>query len=231
MLSIIAAPLGIADRPSAQLLGASQLRATLRVAAHCTPPLRYMKKYEAVIRSASPLLMDKFNMEVLAQSTRAISAKSPTPQEEAEQSVYRTKQDEICFPGAAIARLLRDAGSNHKVKGSRKSVRFVVPSAVRIIEENIKLTNGDGKTFVESFGVDTRSVVNRSTGGRRLCHRARFENWSMRFRIAINEVLLEPDLVRLLLQEGGEQRGIGSFRPEKGGPFGTFTVVEWNESK
>lgn len=188
-----------------------------------------MKKYEAVIVGQSPLLTSKFDLDVLDNAARPISAKSVTPQEAAEASVYRDAQARLSFPTPAIARLLRDAGTNHKMKGTRRSVRYVVPAAVRLIGEMTLLTNGDGKTAVTSYGIDTRSVVNRATKGRRLCHRARFEHWSMRLQLTVNDSLLEPDLVRLLLSEGGEQLGIGAFRPEKGGPFGTFAVVEWNE--
>jgi hypothetical protein len=35
--------------------------------------------------------------------------------------------------------------------------------------------------------------------------------------------------VNKLLVEGSQQIGIGAFRPEKGGPFGTFLVTEWKE--
>jgi len=175
--------------------------------------------------------MDKFNIECLDNATRPISAKTPTPQEEAESSVYRDKQGRIAFPTPAISRILRDSGTNHKVKGTRRSVRFVVPAAVRLIGDLILVTNGDGKTSVDSYSVDTRSTVNPSTKGRHLCHRARFEHWSMRLQLTVNETLLHPDLVKQLLQEGGEQLGIGSFRPEKGGPFGCFTVAEWGEIK
>lgn len=91
------------------------------------------------------------------------------------------------------------------------------------------LTNGDGKTPIDGYTVDARSVVTRATGGRRMSYRARFEHWSIRFRVLINESLLEPTMVKTLLVEGGEQRGIGSFRAEKGGPFGTFEVVAWGE--
>ena len=33
-----------------------------------------------------------------------------------------------------------------------------------------------------------------------------------------------------LLQEAGQSIGIGDFRPEKRGPFGTFRVVKFDEA-
>jgi len=58
-----------------------------------------------------------------------------------------------------------------------------------------------------------------------MCHRPRFECWSGKFTVRINETLLPVDFVQQLLTEGGQQIGIGDFRPEKGGPFGTSNRV------
>lgn len=33
--------------------------------------------------------------------------------------------------------------------------------------------------------------------------------------------------MRQLIVEGAEQIGLGDYRPEKGGPFGTSCLVEW----
>ena len=57
---------------------------------------------------------------------------------------------------ALIGRLLREAGSNHKLKGSRKSAKFVVPAAVLVLDDAIILRNGDGQTPIKDFEVDSR---------------------------------------------------------------------------
>jgi hypothetical protein len=59
-------------------------------------------------------------------------------------------------------------------------------------------------------------------------HRARFNEWSGKVSLRVNEKIIDDQLVRQLLNEGGEQIGIGDFRPEKGGPFGTFGIVLWD---
>ena len=58
-------------------------------------------------------------------------------------------------------------------------------------------------------------------------HRPRFDEWSAAFSLIVNENLLPVDFVLQLLTEAGLQVGIGDFRPEKKGPFGTFQVVSW----
>lgn len=60
-------------------------------------------------------------------------------------------------------------------------------------------------------------------------HRPRYENWSMEFILEVQDDLLSVDLCQQLLTEAGLQVGIGDFRPEKRGPFGSFRVTQWKE--
>ncbi len=189
-----------------------------------------MKHIQVLIKGTDPLLLHRFDApEEIAEPTRRITKSYGTPQEQAERGTYRDEKGNLVVPTSALARMLRDSGGNHKLRGSRRSARFVVPSAVRVQGEYIPLTNGDGSTPLTHFCVDSRPVTNAATKGRILAHRPRFNHWSLRFVIRVNELLLEPDFVKNLMIEGGEQLGIGTFRIEKGGPFGSFTVVEWSE--
>jgi len=197
------------------------------VAPHSTAQHSPMKTVQIVVRGTSPLLMDKFNADVLTPRTRKVDVQRETPQEEAKRQLYVMPDGAFYIPSAAIARLLRDAGANHKQRGSRKSVRHIVPAAVRVDGPYLKLTNGDGKTLLTHFAVDSRSGVIPATKGRVMIHRPMFENWSLNFALQIDESLLSADFVRELLIEGGKQIGIGSFRLEKGGEFGAFEITEW----
>lgn len=189
-----------------------------------------MKLIRVTIKGTTPLLTQRFNESAEIQSaTRKAVVSVKTPREEAEKVTYRDSQGRFYFPGAAFSRLLRESGSNHKMRGTRKSVKYVVPASVLVIEDAILLTNGDGKTLMKDYEVDSRSVVIPSTKGRVMKYRPRFDEWSMTFQIRVNEEILEPDFVHTLLSEGGQQIGLGDFRPAKGGPFGTFQVIEWKE--
>lgn len=192
-----------------------------------------MKRFEVQIVGDTALLQHRFGEEAEAasgKSTRRVQLKDDeTPRQAAEKVCYKDVEGRFYFPGAAIGRLLREAGGAHKQKGSRKSVKFIVPAAVLVLDDAVVIRNGDGKTPVKDFEVDSRPVVIPATKGRVMRHRPRFDAWSATFQIRVNEQVLGPDVVHRLLQEGGEQIGIGDYRPEKGGPFGTFRVVKWEE--
>lgn len=186
---------------------------------------------QVTIKGTTPLLQNRFNESAeQSGSTRAVLVNRGTPRDEALKSAY-IKDGCHWFPGAAISRLLREAGSNHKLKGSRKSAKFVVPAAVLVLDDAVWLRNGDLKTQIKEFEVDSRPVVIPATKGRIMRHRPRHDVWSATFNVRINEQILPIDFVQQLLTEGGQQIGIGDFRPEKGGPFGTFNVMEWKNQK
>lgn len=189
-----------------------------------------MKTYIAHIAGTTPLLQHRFTEQNEQEAaTRKMLVARGTPREEADKVAYRAGNGHFYLPGAAIARLLREAGSNHKLKGTRRSAKFVVPAAILVVEDAITLLNGEGMEPVNSFEVDSRPVTIPATKGRIMRHRPRFDAWSAKLTLRINENLLPPDFVHRLLVEGGQQIGVGDFRPEKGGPFGTFNVVLWEE--
>jgi len=192
-----------------------------------------MKTILATIKGTTSLLQHRFGekAEVAVQAnTRRmkVEANTATPRDAAEQVSYQRDDGTFYFPGAAVGRLIREAGGGHKIKGSRKSAKYVVPAAVLVMDDTVTIADEDGKP-VGDFEVDSRPVVIPATKGRVMRHRPRFDRWSAKVTIRVNDEILDPDFVHRLLVEGGQQIGLGDFRPEKGGPFGTFIVTEWSE--
>lgn len=188
-----------------------------------------IKTVEIEVTGVTALLVHKFDeSNEQAKSTRKVIQDHGTPREQAEKVVYKSA-DGFYFPGTWLAGSITEAGGNHKLRGSRKSAKFVVPAAVRIVESEISILNGDGKSKVKDFEVDSRPVTIPATKGRVMRHRPRFDCWSAKATVKINEDLLPEDFVHQLFNEAGEQQGIGDFRPNKRGPFGTFRVTSWQE--
>ena len=79
--------------------------------------------------------------------------------------------------------------------------------------------------------VDARPVTIPATKGRVMRYRPRFNEWGAKFNVLVNDDILDVDTVHQLLNEAGLTIGIGDFRPEKRGPFGTFRVTKFEEVK
>lgn len=192
----------------------------------------FMKTFMVQIEGVSSLLQNRFSETQQADSpTRANTAKErPLPRDQATKAAYLHDDGRCYMPGAAFARLLREAGGGHKVTGTRKSVKYVVPSATLILDDSVDICKLDG-TVYKDFEVDSRPVVIPSTKGRVMRHRPRWDSWRVKFSVQVDEDVLSPKLVHQLIEEGGRKIGVGDFRPEKGGPFGRFAVVSWDEVK
>lgn len=184
--------------------------------------------YRTTVKGVSSLLMHRFDESAeAAEATRKIHLKSEDPRDAAEKCAHRAPDGSLYLPGASFGRLLREAGGAHKQRGSRKSLKYVVPSAILVVQEIVTLHDDTGKPLTD-FEVDSRPVVIPSTKGRIMRHRPRLNAWSATFDIDVSEDLIDASTVQQLLTEGGRALGVGDFRPEKGGPFGRFMVTNWS---
>lgn len=187
-----------------------------------------MKQIEVWFEGTTPMLQHRATEEALSGRTRNNSPGSEDdPRDVAERAVYRLPSKQLAIPGAAVARMIREAGGAHKARGSRKSLKYIVPAAVLVLDDLCGLFLADRRTPLTDYEVDSRPVTIPATKGRVMRHRARFNEWACCVRLRINEVILDEKMVRQLCVEGLQQVGLGDFRPEKGGPFGTGDVVSW----
>lgn len=188
-----------------------------------------MKQILVEIRGMTPLLIHRFGEQPeLAKPTRKTMVQARDPREEATKAAYIAPDGTYYFSAFSIPNAMGAAGSNHKMVGSRKTLRFVVPSAVRMLSDMVTILNGEGPATY--FDVDSRPVTIPATKGRIMRHRPRFHEWGARFTLSIDDTQLSTEDAHTLLTEAGRSIGIGDFRPEKRGPFGTFRVIRFDES-
>lgn len=188
------------------------------------------KIVDVEIRGVTALLQHRFteNAEVeTGKSTRRMTVEEGVdPRKIAEAAAYRDPNGRSA--GSAILRALMEAAGAHKMKGSRRSAKYVVPAAVILTDDVMYLGNGSPGE-APKLEVDSRPIVIPATKGRVMRHRARFNEWCATFSLEVNEEVLPTTFVHQILVEAGTQIGIGDYRPEKGGPFGRFQVTKWQE--
>lgn len=61
--------------------------------------------------------------------------------------------------------------------------------------------------------------------------RAKFDDWSVTFRVDIDPELVDKDQLDLWLDIAGRRIGLGDWRPEKSGTYGRFETVNIKEHK
>ena len=186
---------------------------------------------EAWVQGTTPMLQHRATEEALGgNGTRQNTvSERPNPRDICEAAIYRMASKQIAVPGSAFARMLREAGGSHKAKGSRKSLKYLVPAAALVLDDLCGLFLKDRKTAITDFEIDSRPVTIPATKGRIMRHRARFNEWSTKVNLRINDDILTEDVMRRLMVEGLQQVGLGDYRPERGGPFGTSDLVSWQQ--
>lgn len=190
-----------------------------------------MKTIEVWIEGVSPLLIHRFGDQAQADSgkqTRRVQLKEELPRDIAEKGVHRDPSGGLCIAGVGISRAIAEMGGGHKQRGSRKSLKYLVPAAVTVAEDLAPLFLKDRVTRATDYEVDSRAVVIPATKGRVMRHRARLDEWTARFTLRLRTEVLDESIIRQLLEEAGTGNGLGDYRVQRGGPFGIFAVVCWD---
>lgn len=192
-----------------------------------------MSKIRCTIQGSAPLLMNRFTEAAAAKlsagtSSSVVIGSRGTPRDQAEPKLYRSADGRPMLPGPNIFRGLIDAGTFHKAgrKQITTSKSSLVPAGLQIEELECFVTDPFKKSTPE-WEVDSRSVVNPSTGGRMMCHRPRFDAWAISFTLIVDDRMFDHSIVRILVDDLGTKIGLGDFRPARKGPFGRFLVSHW----
>lgn len=90
------------------------------------------------------------------------------------------------------------------------------------------ITDADPQPLVEIFGAPKmrEDHVRLSGGSADLTYRAEFPEWTAKLTVKYVVTSIDGDSVISLIEAGGSYVGIGDWRPERGGLFGTFQVDE-----
>lgn len=193
-----------------------------------------MRTYQVKISGLSPLLLDRFTAEAeigILEGTRAVKNSEVDPRQQVIHSAYRDNEDRLFVPGENIYRSLLGAGKFHK--DGRKQVTTAKSSilcgCVFVTSEAAYLSRNGRVLTTKDIEIDTRSIVIMG-GARQVKRRPRIElEWVATFDLEVDETTFKVSFIKQLLTDAGKRVGIGSFRPEKTGPFGRFVISGWEE--
>lgn len=182
--------------------------------------------YKVTIEGISPLLINRFseNAEVSETIKRSGKKDYGTPREQAEKTAYKDEDGKIWIPSIWIKGAITTISSDYKIPGSRKSLKSIIGGTILPIDEKCYFTPN---LNIKDIEIDSRPVVIQRA--RVMRHRARIENWRLSTEFFLDESLLDEKTFNQLICEAGKRSGIGDYRPQKGGPFGRFVLVEFKK--
>ncbi|MEK7150954.1 MAG: hypothetical protein AAB783_02025 [Patescibacteria group bacterium] len=174
--------------------------------------------------------MSDETLEELRTGVRQPIQKDRPIQAVAKEKLYTDVDDKtIGVPVEMLFASLREAGRGVKLEGMKKvstAEGTVLPAFLTICDPFLPLTN-------QEWVVDKRRG-NMQNGGKNtaVCVvRPKFIKWGFEVTIELDEKQFGADNCRKLFDLAGSRQGLGSFRPNKGGTFGRFRVVEWESKK
>jgi hypothetical protein len=174
------------------------------------------------IIGTSPLIVHRFSEKAKRQMLDAMQGrKSPKtakdPQAEYEAAFYRLKNDEYGFPSIAF--------KSATVGGARFYSGITMTALKQFIFFDGEI-GADGQKLVRIEGEAhmREDVVKVGRNGTDLRYRPEFSTWSATLDVIYVVSALTRGSVLSLIDAGGMGVGVGEWRPEKDGDFGTFKV-------
>lgn len=181
-------------------------------------------KIEVKIRGLSPLLMNRLLSEDLQSEGTSKRKKQYIPEVEARKKAYITEIDgkeQLYIPNTWLYSMLVKAAGEYKPKGRRTSLSSLLAGTIRVEPEKILLGHCN-------YEIDERPV--RIQQAKVLAWRPKINDWGAEFQIIYNKLHITEDVARGLeniLADGGIRLGIGDFRPQHKGWFGTFVIEKY----
>lgn len=176
------------------------------------------------ILGTTPLIVHRFSEKAKRQMLDAMQGrKSPkeskNPEAEYDAAFYRTKDDRYGFPVVAFKQATVGAARFYP----RNSVTMTALKQFLFIRGEIGV-DGQGLAIIEGEPHMREDVVRVGRGGTDLRYRPEFSEWSTALEVTYVTSALTRSSVLSLIDAGGMGVGVGEWRPERDGDFGTYRI-------
>lgn len=183
-----------------------------------------MKRINVTIEGQTPLLMNSPKAMLEPQEEVTTKTKKYDQKAEAEKVAYKTKSGFLYVPNTALKGCLINASAWKKA--GKYALKPIIAGGVRVPVEELIIKDKKGKPL-KSYDIDLRTVVIQRA--RVVKARPKIFDWKLDFELLYNEQLIpNPEIIKTVLEEGGDRVGLLDFRPAKTGEFGTFKVTKFN---
>jgi hypothetical protein len=169
------------------------------------------------VAGTASLIQNKFSQKAIEEMLRkhmgfSVQREKKKPREIIENATIRNVDGRVCVPPTAFKKaMLTAAGSLKTLKKTQLRTQLFV------LGQSIPITYTDQ---VPRMDIVRTSGMARTPDVR---FRPEFVDWKARLRIEFDDVLAVQTVVDLLYRAGSV--GLGEWRPEKDGVFGTFQVT------
>ena len=182
---------------------------------------------------------EKAKREMLAKQVKAVRAakEARDPQGDFVSSLYEMSEGVYGFPVTGIKNCI--LASAHKDRGVARSAVMqslfleaemtrVRPAMAGAICDMPLVRIWGSAPEMREDSVKIGSGLNKVAS---LAYRAQFTHWAIRLRAKFNPEILTPEAFAFLVQESGMASGLGEWRNERRGVFGSFRLANADEER
>jgi hypothetical protein len=168
------------------------------------------------IVGTAPMIQNNFSQKAIEQMLRkhmglAVTREAKKPRECIEAATIRNMKDEVCVPPTALKKAMLTASTATKTLKKTQ-----LRTSLYVVGQSLPLKFSD---MVPRMDMVRTSGMSRTPDVR---FRPSFNNWSVRVLIQYSDQLMPQTVVDLVQRAGAV--GLGEWRPEKDGVYGTFKV-------
>lgn len=181
------------------------------------------------ITGSKPILQhNPASMGVSTQGKLDTTKKIPTPEEEAKAGRYLTPDGQYFqMPCEAFKRAFVSGGVGRRI--DKRAATSVLRSAVFPAEDWVTLLDPKTKKPLPAakYEIDSRRVSLPGQKGAKVSvirSRPKLLSWACNVVFEVDDVIANHKVLEEIGNMAGRMVGVGDYRPEKGGPFGRFTV-------
>jgi hypothetical protein len=187
--------------------------------AKSSPVIVQTKKFQigVAIEGTAPMIQNNFNQKAIEQMLRkhmglSVTKEPKVPRECVELATIRNLSGAVCIPPTAFKLAMISAST--QIKGLKKTQ---LRTQIYIAGKSIPIGYS---AMVPRMDMVRTNGMTRAPDVR---FRPMFEDWTARLVVDFSELLSSETVVDLISRAG--DIGVGEWRPEKNGTFGTFRVA------
>ncbi len=111
-----------------------------------------------------------------------------------------------------------------KVGNARRSMKNVVAAMFFVYSP---FSENRERIYINHWDeIDIRTALNHASKARIVTYRPKWNRWEISFYLRVHNDTVTDEEVASILYHAGSYQGIGSYRPEHQGHFGTFKVTK-----
>lgn len=154
-------------------------------------------------------------------SNKAKTKKIDTPADEAQKGLYIDADGNYCIPSIAFRNALLTGLKGKKI--GKVGAATVIQPAVFNADELTVIRDPETWKPTKDYVVDSRRAMVQRQGIVR--NRPRFNRWGCIVTFLLDPEVVSAEQIAEHLNEAGTTTGVGDFRIEKRGQFGSFTAT------